>query len=177
MNIYLIRHGETNYNLQHKIQGRTDTVLNETGIKQAKIAKEQFNKLDIDLIICSTLTRAKQTTSILNEDKQIKTIYSDLLVERNFGILEGEYKTEEEFKKLMKDDSVSVKDMETLPMLYNRAKIIIDKVIKEYNTKNVCIVTHGGFALALEKYIFEITNSNNTPSHLDNCEIRKYTIN
>lgn len=177
MIIYLIRHGETDYNLQHKIQGITDTVLNETGIKQAKSTKVEFDKLDIDLIICSTLTRAKQTADILNEDKQIKTIYSDLLVERNFGILEGEYKTEEEFKKLMKDDSVSVKDMETLPMLYNRAKIIIDKVIKEYNSKNVCIVTHGGFALALEKYIFEITNINNKPSHLDNCEIRKYTIN
>lgn len=177
MNIYLIRHGETDYNLQHKIQGITDTVLNETGIKQAKFAKVEFDKIDIDLIICSTLTRAKQTSDILNEDKQIKTIYSDLLVERNFGILEGEYKTEEEFKKLMKDDSISVKDMETLPMLYNRAKIIIDKVIKEYNTKIVCFVTHGGFALALEKYIFEITNINNNPSHLDNCEIRKYTIN
>lgn len=177
MIIYLIRHGETDYNLQHKIQGRTDTVLNETGITQAKIAKEQFNKLDIDIIICSTLTRAKQTASILNEDKQIKTIYSDLLVERNFGVLEGTYKNEEEFKEMMKDDSIFVKDMETLPMLYARAKEVVDKVIKEYNDKNVCIVTHGGFALSLEKYIFEITKNNNTPSHLDNCEIRKYTIN
>lgn len=59
MNIYLIRHGETDYNLQHKIQGRSDTVLNDNGIKQAKVAKEEFNKFDIDLIICSTLTRAK----------------------------------------------------------------------------------------------------------------------
>lgn len=78
---------------------------------------------------------------------------------------------------MMKDDSIFVKDMETLPMLYARAKEIVDKVIKEYTDKNVSIVTHGGFALALEKYIFEITKNSNTPSHLDNCEIRKYTIN
>ena len=177
MNIYLIRHGETDYNLQHKIQGITDTVLNETGIKQAKFAKVEFDKLDIDLIICSTLTRAKQTADIINEDKQIKTLYSDLLVERNFGTLEGAYKNEDEFKKMMKDDTFLVKDMETLSMLYDRAKKIIDKVIREYNNKNVCIITHGGFALTLEKYIFEITNNNNSPSHLDNCEIRKYIIN
>lgn len=176
MNIYLIRHGETDYNLQHKIQGRTDTVLNENGIKQAKIAKVEFDKLDIDVIICSTLTRAKQTADILNEDKQIKTLYSDLLVERNFGILEGTFKNEDEFKKIMKDDSILIEGIETLPMLYARAKKIIDKVIKEYNNQNICIITHGGFALAIEKYIFEITNNNNTPSHLNNCEIRKYTI-
>ena len=55
MKLYVMRHGQTDWNVLGKIQGISDTELNETGIKQAKEAKEKFNQLEIDLIFCSPL--------------------------------------------------------------------------------------------------------------------------
>ena len=52
MNLYVIRHGRTNNNDKHLFNGRTDEDINETGIKQAKMAKEELKNLPIDLIIC-----------------------------------------------------------------------------------------------------------------------------
>ena len=55
MKIYVMRHGQTDWNLAGKAQGRTDIELNDTGIEQAKQAKKQIDNYKIDLIICSPL--------------------------------------------------------------------------------------------------------------------------
>ena len=57
MKVYVIRHGQTDWNLAQKTQGKTDIELNETGIKQAIKAKDEINKCDIDLIYCSPLKK------------------------------------------------------------------------------------------------------------------------
>ena len=67
MKIYVLRHGQTSWNVDRKIQGKQDTELNEVGIKQAYEAKKKFNTLNIDLIMCSPLKRTKQTAQIINE--------------------------------------------------------------------------------------------------------------
>lgn len=59
MEILITRHGQTDWNLQRKLQGRADIELNQTGIEQAKIAKEELVNEKIDLIICSPLKRAR----------------------------------------------------------------------------------------------------------------------
>jgi broad specificity phosphatase PhoE len=61
MILYLIRHGETDWNLHKKFQGITDNPLNETGIKQAKKISAVIKKFDVDKIYASTLKRAQQT--------------------------------------------------------------------------------------------------------------------
>ncbi len=53
MKLYVIRHGQTDWNVAGKCQGRTDIELNSTGIEQAKKAKTQLKDHKIDLIICS----------------------------------------------------------------------------------------------------------------------------
>ena len=53
MKLYVIRHGQTDWNVAGKCQGRTDIELNSTGIEQAKKAKTQLKDYKIDLIICS----------------------------------------------------------------------------------------------------------------------------
>jgi len=61
MKLYVVRHGQTDWNINGKIQGQKDIELNDTGILQARSLKEEFNKLDVDLIMCSPLKRAKRT--------------------------------------------------------------------------------------------------------------------
>jgi broad specificity phosphatase PhoE len=85
---YFIRHGQTQDNIDRRIAGRTDVPLTEEGVEQAKAAASDL-PLDIAVIYSSDLLRCKQTTDILNEDRNIPVIYDARLRERNFGTLEG----------------------------------------------------------------------------------------
>ena len=74
MKIYVIRHGQTDWNVAGKCQGRTDIELNETGIEQAKQAKEQLKNYNIDQIICSPLKRTRKTAEIINERSEERRV-------------------------------------------------------------------------------------------------------
>ncbi len=89
MKLYIMRHGQTDWNVKKKIQGCTDIELNEVGLEQARNAKEEFEKYPIDMIFCSPLKRTKKTAEIINEDKKVPVIYEERLLERYYGELEG----------------------------------------------------------------------------------------
>ena len=69
MRILITRHGQTDWNLEHKVQGKADIDLNETGKKQAEETREKLWNEKIDLIICSPLKRAKQTADSASHGK------------------------------------------------------------------------------------------------------------
>ncbi|WOO87165.1 histidine phosphatase family protein [Mollicutes bacterium LVI A0039] len=87
MKIYLVRHGETAWNKQMIIQGITDNPLNETGTKQAYDLKQFFDNIDLDLVISSSLDRARQTAAIATSCEP--DIIDDRFIERDFGSFEG----------------------------------------------------------------------------------------
>lgn len=89
MKIYLARHGQTDWNLEHKAQGRTDIPLNETGLKQAEELRERIKDLDFDVCYASPLSRARRTAEIAVNGK-CKIVFDERLVERGFGEYEGE---------------------------------------------------------------------------------------
>lgn len=98
MEILITRHGQTDWNLQRKLQGRADIELNHTGIEQAKIAREELVNEKIDLIICSPLKRARQTADIINEGRNIPIIIDERISERDFGEFEGKNRNEFSFE-------------------------------------------------------------------------------
>lgn len=67
MKFYVVRHGQTDWNAEGRIQGKTDIELNETGIEQARQLKELIKDYNIDLIISSPLKRTRKTAEIINE--------------------------------------------------------------------------------------------------------------
>ena len=89
--IYLTRHGETDWNIEKKIQGSTDIPLNETGLNQAyQLAnKIKDSKLEIDFIYTSSLKRAEDTAKIISHCNQIPFYSYDGLAEMNLGKWEG----------------------------------------------------------------------------------------
>ena len=87
--IYLTRHGQTDWNVQKKVMGRCDVPLNEKGLEQAEETRKKLLDEDIDLIICSPLIRARKTAEVINKGRNIKIIYDDRLIERDFGEFEG----------------------------------------------------------------------------------------
>lgn len=88
MKLYIARHGQTDWNVQHKAQGRTDIPLNETGILQAKALRENIKDIKFDAVYASPLKRAAET-AVLATDGKYEIVYDERLMERSFGDFEG----------------------------------------------------------------------------------------
>lgn len=86
---YFIRHGQTDWNLERRMQGHTDTSLNQTGVEQAKKAAVLFDNIQIDVIVSSPLIRAYKTAEFIARRKELEIISEPLLKERAFGKFEG----------------------------------------------------------------------------------------
>ena len=102
MKIYVIRHGQTDWNVAGKCQGRTDIELNETGIEQAKQAKEQLKNYNIEQIICSPLKRTRKTAEVIKENTNCSIITDERIIERECGTIEGT--TRKEWNDIVKND-------------------------------------------------------------------------
>lgn len=89
MVIYIIRHGETDWNTKRLLQGATDIPLNQNGIEVAELTAEGLKQVHFDLIFTSPLTRAKQTAEILRGSRDIPVIEEERLREISFGPYEG----------------------------------------------------------------------------------------
>jgi probable phosphoglycerate mutase len=86
---YVLRHGQTDWNAQARLQGSTDIPLNDTGREQARIAAEFLADEGITRIIASPLSRALETAQIVGQRIGIAPELDPRLTERNFGLFEG----------------------------------------------------------------------------------------
>ena len=89
MKIYLMRHGETEWNKIGKLQGQVDTPLAKEGILQAQKTSEGMKEIPFDCIFSSPLKRAYMTAQIIRGDREIPLIRDNRLKEMSFGIYEG----------------------------------------------------------------------------------------
>lgn len=176
--VLVIRHGQTNWNLEEKVMGRCNEPLNEKGIEQAYITKEKLKDYDIDLIICSPLERAKQTAQVINQDRNINIIFDDRIIERDFGEFEGLHY--DEYDNLNLWDyykNIQYEKAECMKEFFDRVYSFCEDIKVKYTNLNILIVTHGGVSVALNCYY-----NNNIPSgslsniglFLKNCEVANY---
>lgn len=87
--IYVIRHGETDWNKGHRFQGQTDIKLNETGRSQALKLKPVLQQLQVEAIYSSSLSRAYETAELANQDLKLTIHKDDRLRETHIGEAEG----------------------------------------------------------------------------------------
>lgn len=175
--LYITRHGETDWNRLKKIMGRCDEPLNDTGIMQAHIAKKEIDKLDIDLIICSPLIRARQTAEIINEGRNIEMIIDDRLIERDYGEFEGTVKNDSYKDAWDYYMNIRYEKAENIQDFFKRIYVFLDDIKKRYKNKNILLVCHGGVSMPVECYFRkEIPEGSlsGTGLALRNCEIRSY---
>ncbi|MFW7385256.1 histidine phosphatase family protein [Vagococcus fluvialis] len=168
--IYLTRHGQTLFNLQHKIQGFCDSPLTELGINQAKIAKEYFIRegTKLEEAHSSTSERAVDTLEILTE-LPFKT--HKKLKEWNFGTFEGEGEHlnpplpyNDFFVQFGGEDQLEVE---------KRLNEAITKIAAESSNEQILIVSHGG-AIANFYRKWENYSQVRREGAIPNCSIFKY---
>lgn len=177
MNIYLVRHGETDYNVNNLLQGASDISLNTNGIKQAHILKEKIKNLKFDFIYSSPLQRALTTANILNLELNLPIYTDNNLKERSFGCLEGINGKDYDIKLFWDyNKNYKYKNVETIQDFFKRVHFFLDDIYIKYPDKNILIVTHNGVNIATNCYFNGLhSNINLLDIKLDNCDYRKYT--
>jgi len=146
MRIIFVRHGETDWNLEGRVQGNANVPLNRKGLEQAKRVAVRLKNEKIDAIYSSDLERARQTANEIAKYHKAKVRCSKFLRERKFGELEGMLNSG--YKKI-RDESGLPKYLyrppggENYPDLQKRAEKFL-AAIKKRPGQNILVVSHGG---------------------------------
>lgn len=158
MNIYLFRHGETDWNKEGRIQGHTDILLNQKGRMQIAQTATGLARIcpKVDLILCSPLSRARESAEIAAENLHYpneRIVAEPLLIERCFGEAEGLTAAEREEKYPnyhYSDTGYYFPGMEEYENLIKRADSALQKILSTYNDReNILVVSHGAILAAV----------------------------
>ena len=160
MILYVVRHGETEWNRLHKVQGRTDIPLNAYGRHLARETAEGMKNLKIDLAYTSPLSRAKETAQIILADRNIPLSEDERIEEFSFGSYEGMYCGGEnrdpkslEFNRFFTntENYIPPADGETVPHLYERTGDFLNWLCRkeDFQDKSILVSTHGAAMTAL----------------------------
>lgn len=150
--LYIMRHGRTDWNDLHKLQGQTDVPLNENGREMARNAAKECAGIHFDVCFCSPLIRAKETAEILLEGRDVPLIIDGRLIEMGFGVFEG---VENSFR--IPDCPVNVlflepekyvtpvEEGESLDALFARTGEFLEETVRPLveQGKDVLAVSHG----------------------------------
>lgn len=136
----LLRHGQTDWNIDFRLQGVTDVALNETGIEQARSAASALDLDDWDFIASSPLSRARDTADIVASRLNIPEVaVLPLLLERSFGEVEG--MLYEDWKANYPDGIAP--GGETEEQLHARTLQLLDELLETYRGTRVLAISHG----------------------------------
>jgi len=141
--ILLARHGETDWNLERRVQGHSDTPLNETGRAQALALAELLEAAELDAIYASDLARAYDTAQVVAERKGLTVTRLPELRERNFGTWEG-LTDDEILRRFPQAKTSSWGDAETKEEMAERVLGALHSIAAAHPGGRVLVVTHGG---------------------------------
>jgi len=149
--IYIARHGETDYNRNHIIQGcGVDAELNELGTMQAMMLATYFEDIELDAVYSSNLLRAKQTATPVARDKNLQLQTFEELNEMNFGIYEGHmyHAVQDKFISLHQEWEQGLfhnklEEGESPLEVYERANECCQEIIKQHDNGTILFVLHG----------------------------------
>lgn len=177
MKLYITRHGQTDGNLYKIMDGIRDIDLNDTGKEQARITRDNLKDKNIDLIICSPLTRTKHTMEIININN-IPVVYDNRIIERDCGEFTGN-----PFDSLDRDlywnyyDKTNYEKAESINDFFKRVYDFLDEIKAKHKDINVLLVTHGGVSKAISCYFNGVPKDGNLQVlELRNCEVKEYDL-
>lgn len=162
--LFVVRHGETDWNVKRKVMGHKDLPLNETGIIQANELAKELKKIHFDAIFSSDLLRAKQTAKIISLERKIAVQTTTALRERYFGRLEGKswVNSSPKLQKLwemLSDLTDTERKKHNLEKVENdmdvisRFIIILREISVAHIGKTVLIACHGGLMRMLLQHL------------------------
>lgn len=179
--LYIIRHGKTDWNEIHKLQGRTDIPLNEEGREMARKASEKYKDIHFDICFCSPLIRARETAELLLAGRDVQIVFDERLKEMSFGIYEG---VENSFaigdcpvNVLFQhpEQYEAVEGGESLDELYTRTGEFLREEVEPLiaDGKDVLIVGHGAMNSSIVCQVKNVERKDFWSAGIPNCELMK----
>ncbi len=147
--ILLLRHGETDWNIQRRFQGGTDIPLNSNGKQQAAVLRETISSWNPDVIWVSPLQRAVKTAELLTDGKPDRITVVDDLREISFGDWEGKsidvLRTSDPLFNEWQDEPFlkAIPNSEPTDEVFLRVRRVL-KTVTECDAERLLIVSHGG---------------------------------
>lgn len=184
MILYVVRHGETQFNVEKRYAGQTDVPLNERGIEQAKALAKKLVGEPFDVIVTSSLLRARMTAEEVAEyHKEIPFVVMDEFREVCVGVYEGLTREEvqERYPELWARNCTRQLDDaptggETTRQVGIRVAKGLEILKKKYPEKRVLLVCHGFVSRVINRQLRGLSFEEMHGFSLGNCEVVKYEM-
>lgn len=170
---YLVRHGQTDWNMQKKLQGQLDIPLNDTGRSEAAQLSEKLGEVAFEACFSSDLQRAAETAQILSAAHSLTIGLDPRLRERNFGPWEGYLVSE--FMVFEKQDQQPL-SIESDEAIRKRAFSCLNEIADLYPGSTVLIVTHGGVMGSLLSQLIPIERLSLFDIHIKNMALLQLSV-
>ena len=175
---FLVRHGETEWNVQGRLQGHADIALSQKGREQARMIAHRLAGLPLDVAYCSDLCRANETAAIILEDRDIPLHRTQELRERYYGVFEG-LTVEERTSRypemfaasLVKDLDFAPTGGETTRQTSARTASFVANTRERHPDETVLIVGHGGSLRSAFMALMELPLEANWRFVMANCSL------
>ncbi|MCL2574539.1 MAG: histidine phosphatase family protein [Defluviitaleaceae bacterium] len=171
MKIFTVRHGQTDCNLISRIQGHTNSPLNEAGLEQAKRIGRRLSREKVDIIYTSDLIRAAKTAEEINSHHGVELVPNEALREFNFGIFEGRiygevaHEIEYHYNK-----GLPMPNGESINENFKKIHNYLDEITAK-NHQNVILVGHFGTVRAAICYFLGMSIEERHKFYIDNTAI------
>ncbi len=154
--LYFVRHGQTDWNIQGKLQGHADIPLNKAGRAEAVGLSERISEIDFDICFSSDLQRAIETARILSTSRPLIIKSVPALRERNYGPWEGRL-----FSELLEYEQGGHPplNIESDEEIQKRIFPLLHEIVSNYPGATVLIVTHGSVIRSLLAHLLNIDSS------------------
>ena len=176
MNIYIVRHGQTDSNIiKNRFGGRVDVLLNDVGREEAREVKRNLDGITFDRVYSSPLKRALETAQIISDGN---IIIDDRLIERSNGDLEGRIWSEITDKiDFSNEEFIKKYNIEPDDQIINRVDSFFDEISNLEECQNILVVTHAGTGMYARRYFEGEPENGDIKSYkLKNCEILTYSV-
>lgn len=177
MLLYVVRHGETEWNIKHLVQGISDIPLTQKGENEASKLKDLVASLNIDVLISSPLERARKTAMIITDNKlPINT--DDRIKERDWGMNEGmpieSVDTIDCWDVIL---NTNVANIERLKDFMLRVSEFIEDIKIRYKDKKVLVVTHSAVIRVIHYLLGKIPEDGDLSKiNIPNLRILEYEV-
>ena len=176
MKLYVARHGQTQWNAENKVCGRTDQPLTNLGISQAEALADKAAGLGIDLILTSPLPRAYRMAQIIADRCGADVLVEERLIEQDYGIFEGVDRQNPDFLANKRQFAVRYPQGESMMDMAARIYPMLEEIKEKYPHKTVMLACHGGVCRVIRTFFLPMNNEEYFGYSPENCSLECYEL-
>jgi broad specificity phosphatase PhoE len=182
MRLYCVRHGESVYNAEGRIQGQSDVPLSDLGLRQGVAVAEALRGCGVDAVFSSPLQRASRTAELVRDELGIPLFFDDRLKEVHAGIFQDQIRRDlenshpQELARWKSEDlDYAIPGGETRRQLMTRGREALEEIARS-NHQHVAVISHGRLLVVTLKHLLGLAPKD-APVALDNGSITTLVVN